>query len=121
MIDKSTVFKWLDSLFKEGIPSDVKALYLNLVESVGDIDIELFGIGDFDPNDEDWACDDNYQGSSLELLDVMGNPDDWEKVLQEVSKLVSDYIALNKDKVASICRIGIGFGDSEIELVKNEI
>lgn len=121
MIDKNTVFEWLDSQFKKGIPSDVKALYLNLVESVGDVDIELFGIGDFDPNDEDWACDDNYQGNSLELLDVMGNPDDWEKVLIEVSSLVSDYIASNEGKVASISRIGVGFGDSEIELVKNGI
>ena len=121
MIDKNIVFKWLDSIFKKGVPSDVEALYLNLVESVGDIDIELFGVGAFDPNDVDWACEVNYQGKSLELIDVMGNPDDWEKVLNEISKLVSDYIALNNDKVASISRIGVGFGDSEIELVKNEI
>lgn len=120
MIDKNTVFTWLDSFFKQGVPPDVKALYINLVESVGDIDIELFGIGDFDPNDEDWACDDNYQGNSLELLDVLGNPNDWEIVLQEVSMLISEYVALNKDKVVSISRIGVGFGDSEIELVKNE-
>lgn len=121
MIDKNKVFEWLDGQFKKGISSDVKALYLNLVESVGDVDIELFGIGDFNPSDEDWACDFNYQGNSLEILDVMDNPDDWEKVLIEVTSLISDYIATNKDKVASISRIGIGFGDSEIELVKNEI
>ena len=121
MINRNTVFKWLDSIFKKGVPSDVKALYLNLVETVGDIDIELFGIGAFDPNNVDWACDVNYQGKSLELIDVMGKPEDWERVLNDVSKLLSDYIALNQDKVASISRIGVGFGDSEIDLVKNEI
>lgn len=123
MSDKNEIFKWLDSVFKEGLPIEVRALYINLVECCSDLDVELFGVGYFDSNDEDWACEDIFQAGNLELKNVMDNPNDWEKVLQDISIVISDYVDLNKDKrgISTVTRVGVGFGDSEIVLVKNEI
>jgi len=123
MSNKNEIFKWLDSVFKEGLPVEVKAMYINLVECCSDLDVELFGIGEFDFKDEDWACDDIFQAVSLALNNVMDNPNDWEKVLQDISIVISDYVDINRDKrgIASVARVGVGFGDSEIILVKNEM
>ena len=123
MSDKDEIFRWLDSVFKEGLPIEVKALYINLVECRSDLDIELFGVGEFDHYDEDWACDDIFQAASLEIKNVMENPNDWEKVLQDISIVISGYVDINGDRrgIANVARVGVGFGDSEIILVKNEI
>ena len=113
------VSHWVSKALDSNIPAEVEALYINLVESPKDLTVELFGIGDFEPNDQDWACDDIYQCKSLVLKGFMQRCSGWEMALDEVSKKLREYLEVNAMKLTNIRRIGVG--DSEIILIKNEL
>ncbi|MCP4199111.1 MAG: hypothetical protein GY762_18355 [Proteobacteria bacterium] len=123
MNKKETIFHWLDGMLEKGIPDDVQALYINLVESVDIIEVELFGIGQFDRNDEDWACHFTFQTNSVEITYEEDVLDIWENILKEVASMMSEYLDLKSDnsQLLPIRRVGVGFGDSEILLIKDEI
>lgn len=120
---KEVLFKWLDGILENQIPEEMHAIYINLVESENDVDVEFFGIGQFDPNDEDWACDDIFKTKSIEISFNEDISNIWKDVLTEVSSIIAEYLEINSDntRLLLLKRVGVGFGDSETILVKNEI
>lgn len=67
---KEKIFIWIDDIFNKGIPLEVRAIYINLVESYETVEVEFFGIDKLDPNDIDWACDYMYSSESTEVLSL---------------------------------------------------
>ena len=54
-------FVWLDSILKDELNNDVKAINFNLYEDADNKwSIELVGTFSFNKDDDDWAC---YSGS----------------------------------------------------------
>ena len=121
MTDKEIVFKWLDGIFENKIPADVEAIYINLVEwqNLHTLQVEFFGISQFDKDDADWACDFMFHTQSV---DVSFNGS-WEKSLSDVAATLNAYLAAqnNDHRLASIKRLGVGFGDSETVLIKDNV
>lgn len=118
MDSKKIIFEWLDNIFAKKIPDTVEAIYVNLVEWPDTLQVEFFGIGPFDKDDEDWACKFIFSARNTE---IPFNPaEGWESALNRVASIIREYNHSTKN-ISNIKRIGAGFGDSEIILVKNEI
>lgn len=119
--DKEIIFKWLDGIFENQIPAEIEAIYINLVEwqSLHVLQVEFFGISQFDKDDADWACDFMFNSQSVDI----SFDGSWEKSLSDVAAILGAYVAAqNSDhRLASIKRVGVGFGDSEIMLLKNTV
>ena len=118
MDSKKIIFSWLDNIFAKKIPDEVEALYINLVEWPDTLQVEFFGVGSFDKDDEDWACDFIFSTENTEI--PFNAADGWENALKEVVSIIDEY-AISTRNILNIKRIGVGFGDSETVLVKNEI
>ena len=113
--------KWLNKIVEKGIPSDVKAIYINLVECSDDVDLEFYGIGVYEIEDQDWACNDIFDTDSLELEGVLQSPDKWEVLLHQIAQVVKGYIEIKYVQLSEVKRVGVGFGDSETIILKDEI
>lgn len=78
--------EWLDALCKRPMPSDVVAFSVNLYDSAGAgfYEAELIGAAQYDPEDEDWACDDIFNSGLKERFELPASEvgSDWEKALQ---------------------------------------
>lgn len=121
MTDKEIIFKWLDDIFENKIPGEIEAIYINLVEwqNLHVLQVEFFGISQFEKDDADWACDFIFHSQSV---DISFNGS-WEKSLSDVVAIMSAYVDSQKNdhRLASIKRVGVGFGDSETVLIKNNV
>lgn len=104
--------KWANSCLSQDIPSETKAFSFNLYETGVDFGFELIGGDEFDPEDSDWACAENFVPNprSIEIpLNYSGEK--WEQCLEAMSLLVKKYLAsqetgallLNKNYGVGIC------------------
>ena len=58
-MSKETISNWINEITKEGpLPSHCKAILIGLFEGEKDYVIYFSGSADFDPEDDDWACED---------------------------------------------------------------
>jgi hypothetical protein len=121
MTDKEIIFKWLDDIFENKIPAEIEAIYINLVEwqTLEILQVEFYGISQFEKEDADWACDFVFHSQSVDIS-FKGS---WEKSLSDVVAIMSMYLDSQKKdhRSASIKRVGVGFGDSEIVLIKDNV
>ncbi len=123
MNTKETIVEWLDAIFVKKIPAEVEAIYINLVESHELVEVEFYGIDKLDPSDIDWPCNYDFSAESIEVPFAGDIPQYWEKSLKDISTIIGEYVSskAEKHRLSSIKRVGVGFGDSEIVIVKDEI
>lgn len=116
---------WLSKSLEEDIPAEVIAFHFNLYESSGQDDvifgIDLIGAEHFDPEDNDWACDEVWAPTERILyIPVINSGESWEECLERMSSLIKIY--LNSDQTGaqtlkSKSGIGIGFVDGDLDLI----
>ncbi len=115
---------WLTAALSEDIPDDVAAFHFNLYESAGDEEIrfgiDLVGTGSFDPEDDDWACDEVWTPEQRMLyIPLEASGTEWEACLSRMKSLVQNYLNTEQspaEKLKSGAAVGIGFVDGDIEL-----
>lgn len=114
------VEKWLDQVFNQEIPSEVAAFGFNLYED-GDFSwsMEVVGTGCFDPEDEDWICDEITNFGTRESPFAWQEQAAWEEILKEMKSIVTEY--LRHGAYASALKekngVGIGFVDGDTEIL----
>ena len=114
------VSEWIDGVLSEGVPDEAVAFCFNLYENDEYYwSMELIGAGRFDPEDQDWACDEVTDFGSRESLFTWTAECEWEETLQTVIDLLKKY--LNEGKYADLLKskkgVGVGFVDGDIELL----
>ncbi|MFI4853005.1 MAG: hypothetical protein ACIAZJ_28155 [Gimesia chilikensis] len=115
---------WLTTALAEDIPDDVAAFHFNLYESAGDEEIrfgiDLVGAGCFDPEDDDWACDEVWTPEQRMLyIPLEASGTEWEACLSRIKSLIQNYLNREQgpaEKLKSGTAVGIGFVDGDIEL-----
>jgi len=82
---------WLDSILKTEKPDNsIIAYWFGIFESTDGYQTYLTGSKVFDDNDDDWACDVDFAPKNKYF--VLGQNDtDWEVILDQVKKFVTDY------------------------------
>ena len=133
MIQFEEIFNvWLyQAVTTSPIPTDVKAYCFNLnspsgYENEGIFGIELIGSPQYIPDDEDWACEENWEPLERDLLiPLCYSTTDWEVCLKKMHQLIELFLLSENDASKLLKQsdaIGIGFVDGNLDLiwVKNQ-
>jgi hypothetical protein len=115
---KQEIFnEWLDDILKSEKPSDdIIAYYFGILESTEGFMTYLIGSAEFTDDDDGWACNDDFTPRN-KYLNLGNDPNDWEKVLEEVKSLVLNYIKLPQFKDSFLDKsiaIATGFDDGDL-------
>ena len=112
------VSEWIDGVLSAPVPDEVVAFCFNLYENDECCwSMDLIGAAGFDPDDQDWACDEVFTNREDPLS--WSAETDWEEVLETMTEYVEKYLIegeyapVLKDSTA----VGIGFVDGDITIV----
>jgi len=115
---------WLERVGKSRPkPQGIAAYNFGIFESESGYVVYLVGSKEYDPEDDDWACNEDY----LPREKYFGLPKSftgrrrWPGVQREVARLVSQFIkspAFEKSLLARASAITVGFDDSELQRVR---
>jgi hypothetical protein len=111
---------WLDSQLSVEIPAHVIAFNINVYESP--FIIEIVGSNEFDAEDEDWACNEDWvpTARSIEVSnDLFGNS--WEVAEQNIVNMARGYFKssyVNASKLKQVKAFAVGFVDGNLNLIK---
>lgn len=117
------VESWLNTVLSEADFDGVKAVVFNLYEEYEDSwSMECVGCAGFDPEDEDWACDEVTDFGTRENRFIWSNAKDWEEAQKQMTSSVTKYLKHGKyaDALTALKGIGIGFVDGDLELIRKE-
>jgi shikimate kinase len=114
------VSEWIDGVLSAGVPDEAVAFCFNLYENDEYYwSMELIGAGRFDPDDQDWACDEVTDFNSRESLFTFQAECEWDEALQTMIDILKKY--LNDGKYADLLKsregVGVGFVDGDIEII----
>lgn len=119
----SIVEKWLDDILCQAIPDEVVAFNFNLYEDGGEKwSMELVGTDAYDPDDEDWRCEEVTDFGTREEPLSWTKATGWETVLEDAMNAVKQYLVQGQyaDILKSKEAVGIGFVDGDGELLYPE-
>ena len=114
------VSEWIDGVLSDGVPDEAVAFCFNLYENEDYYwSMELIGAGRFDPDDQDWACDEVTDFNLRESLFTFQAECEWDEALQTMIDILKKY--LNDCKYADLLKsregVGVGFVDGDIEII----
>ena len=114
------VKKWIDSALSDDLPEDIKGIAFNIYED-GDNNwsFEIVGTSCFDPDDEDWACEEITDFETREEPFSWVGEADWQEIQNKVCGWVSQYLedGENAEKLKSTEGVGVGFVDGDMEIL----
>lgn len=115
---KEVIKNWIINIDKtEELPLDIVALSFNLYEPYS---IELVGSARFNEEDEDWACDEDFEPvqrrcPGFELSDNL----EWQEVLEIVVATLKNLIKELPDlRLFKVEHIAVGFVDGSLTIIK---
>ena len=112
--------KWLDGQLSEDLPSQVIAFNINIYESP--FCIELVGSNEFDQNDDDWACNEDWVPQNRTTT-VSGSiyGSSWSEAQDNILNMAKSYLrsgSVNAYKLASAKAFAVGFVDGNLNYVE---
>jgi len=111
---------WLDRQLNENIPDQIVAFNINIYESP--FIIELLGSTEFDPEDEDWACNEDWIPHDRAISvssSLFGSS--WEESQQNIMAMAKKYFdsdLRNVKKLKSAKAFAVGFVDGNLGYVQ---
>ena len=114
------VSEWIDGVLSAPVPDEVAAFCFNLYENDEYWwSMDLIGADRFDPDDQDWACDEVTDFNSRDPLFTWQAECEWDEALDTMVDILTKY--LNEGKYADLLKsknaVGIGFADGDIEII----
>lgn len=115
---------WVKNIIDTEKPSDnIRGYYFGLFESAQPrYTLYLIGSEEFDKDDEDWACNDDFEPQNKYLPLPQYNDLGWEDVLNHVVEKVRNFMQSGLYATSFFTKaqgIGVGFDDGNITLVKS--
>lgn len=111
---KEKINNWLISLEqKEQIPEDIVALNIGMYETENGYCLYLCGATHYDENNDDWACDMDYQAEDAYLS--LPSESGWNSFLNQVADVLRHYVEAHTGHTLFDNRIlTIGFDDGDL-------
>ncbi len=86
---KDRISSWIRQLSEaETLPQDIQAIYVGLFEGSDRYQIYLTGSRAYDPEDDDWACNQDFDPTCKYLDSGVSTQDDWQTFEQAVVDIV---------------------------------
>lgn len=114
---------WLDNILEQAIPPEVAAFCFNLYDDAGDKwSIELIGATHFDPENDDWACDEVTNFGTRQSPYSWEEEAEWEGILRKISRALRKYLKEGKyaEKLKSKAAVGVGFVEGDITILHHQ-
>jgi hypothetical protein len=112
---------WLDGIVMTEKPDkDIIAYWFGIFESTSGYETYLIGSKIFDDNDPDWACNVDFVPKN-KYLTLTQSGTDWQIILDEVKKYVTDYLQTSIFKNSFLDKsiaIACGFDDGDLYRLK---
>ncbi len=106
---------WIESI--KDRPS-LKAINIGLFQSQGNYTAYLVGSNKYEPDNDDWACNEDFAPSNKYLmlnLEAM----EWQTVQQHVIDAVLEILNSGRQTILNcVPNITVGFDDGDLERVK---
>lgn len=112
-------FDWIDAQLAEKIPNQIVAFNINIYDSPFKIDI--VGSNEFDIDDEDWACNEDWvpQNRLIFVSDSIFG-DSWIQAQENLLQMAKKYInsnSTNSHKLTNAKAFTIGFVDGNLDYI----
>src|SRR5690606_15410121 len=113
-------FSWIDGQLDEEIPPQIIAFSINIYESP--FNIEIVGSTEFDPENEDWACNENWISKQRRVpvsSSLFGGS--WEEAQENLIAMAKAYLhssSKNASKLTASKAFAIGFVDGNLTYVQ---
>lgn len=115
---KQSIKEWILEINRqEALPKGIVALNFGLFEPYG---IELIGAKNYDENDEDWACEEDFV-PKLRICPRLEIPSslEWESVLELMINILKELVVeLKHVKLLQVSHITTGFCDGDLVAIK---
>jgi hypothetical protein len=111
---------WLDETFAGSVPARIVAFNVNLYDSP--FSAEVVGSTYFDPNNEDWACEEAWTPNRSNRFDFPEGTEriPWEKRLTEVKGLLHQWLDTGGTAAAGTVdadAFAVGFVDGTLSVL----
>ena len=115
---------WIEGINKADTPTeDIIAYWFGLFETANGYTMYLIGSKDFDENDDDWACNNDFEPKS-KYFDLPSNyvkGKNWQSVLNDSISLVNQFLKseeFDNSILKNASAIAIGFDDGDLHRIK---
>lgn len=111
---------WIDRQLNEELPTQIVAFNINIYESP--FSIEIVGSCEFDPEDEDWACNEDWipENRVISVSNLIFGSS-WEKAQENILAMAKHYIqssSKNAHKLKEAKAFSVGFVDGILSYVQ---
>lgn len=119
---KEEISSWLQRMAEqEQVPSEIVALNFGLYESENGYCIYLVGSEEYDEDDDDWACNEDFEPDDnyLEIEGLSPQNTPWEQFQNDVVKILKECMA-NADvsRLFGNRVVTAGFDDGNLVRIK---
>lgn len=116
------LFERLNKLNKTNvIPSTINGLYFGMYETEEGSYVYLSGAEDYDENDDDWACQQDFYAENFKFLIPFSDKTDWQQnqnLIQSLLQKYSQSVDFNHTIFAKFPCIAMGYDDSDLITIK---
>jgi hypothetical protein len=121
---ESSFARWIeDMLLTSPPPSAITAFNIGLFESPNGYTAYVIGSEEYDPKNDDWACQEGYSPKQryLELPPEFIVGKVWQEIEGEMVGLVKNFLCMSKDSdniLSTATVVTVGFDDGVLIRVK---
>ena len=112
--------EWLDNQLNENVPPEIVAFNININESP--FNIEIVGSSEFDTEDDDWACNEDWVPSErVVCVSPLLLGKSWEETQDTIVLMAKQYLLSNSKNVSKLktaSGFAVGFVDGDLSYVK---
>lgn len=114
---KGRIKSWiLEINDNDELPQGIIALNFGLFEPYG---IELIGSESYDEEDDDWACEEDFEPKTRSCSLPIPSKVEWEEVLGTIVLILKELVQELKDiQLLNVKHITTGFSDGDLMIIK---
>lgn len=112
--------EWLNDVLDQEVPAETKAFCFNLYEDgENEWSMELIAAPSFDPEDDDWGCDELTDFGTRDIPLSWEKEAGWEEILADAASALKQYLVQGQyaDVLKAYEGVGVGFVEGDIEIL----
>jgi hypothetical protein len=113
---KSEIEAWIKQIEER---PDVVAINIGLLQSEKGFQAYLIGSNEYDPEDDDWACNEDFVPTSKYIDLSYTQNANWESFQSDVVSIIKGILSSNSSTILNhVPNVTVGFDDAELISVK---
>jgi hypothetical protein len=116
MVVKSEIEEWIKQIKER---PDVVAINIGLFQSENGFQAYLVGSNEYDPEDDDWACNEDFVPATKYIDLPFSQNVQWESLQSDVVNIIKGLLSSNSSTILDhVSIVTVGFDDAELVSLK---